>query len=485
MDGLGQGWMDRLDSNVQNDPGNTQSYMDRVGLPRWLAHPLVIPFNSSEISVDPADGHLFESLDIEGLFPFQQRIRELLRSRHPEGWRDLCVSAPTGSGKTLAYTLPIVESLKDRVVGRLAALVVVPTRDLISQVEDTFLTVSKAYGRPDLKPGTDFLITTPGKLITLLPDLKLEGLKYLVVDEADRLLDQSFQEWLPLLLAHLGTAKTQTTSELFDSDAWQGESDSFVVKKLLFSATLTTNPAKIAPLALYRPLYLTVRPADAENDVASVSALVTPETLEERVAVFNGSEELKPAVLMEILTEILPKILGGVSSPVLCFTKSVSSAQRLARLLSLACPSLQCAAFHGNLSDSDRSKILAACDSGSLQVLVGSDAMARGLDLKSVLCVINYDVPMFAATYVHRVGRTARAGQKGLALTLLPSAQMRHFKQMTRSALNKTIVDCCASGQPLKWNEIGKMEIDEETIREKWRLKLGESLKELREQQRK
>lgn len=446
------------------------------GLPRWLAHPLLITNNVTEIEpVSSTDSALFDALGIDGLFSFQRVVRERLLDRHPEGWRDMCVSAPTGSGKTLAYVLPIVEGLKGRIIGRLGALVVVPTRDLIGQVEDTFRAVIEAHSC-DLKIGIDFLVLTPGRLITLLPDLQLESLKYLVVDEADRLLDQSFQEWLPQLLLRLERGDPET-AEIFDSEAWQGETS--VVKKLLFSATLTTNPAKIAPLHLHRPLYLSVRPVDfpltaSSNNSADV--LVTPETLEERVAVFGGAEELKPAVLAEILIKVIPELIGGDVEGILCFTKSVSSAQRLSRLLSQMCPSLRCASFHGNLTDTTRSQILSSFENGEIGVLVGSDAMARGLDLKSVRCVVNYDAPGFAATYVHRVGRTARAGNRGLALTLLPAAQMRHFKLILRGTLNKTIVDVTTEAA-LEYNEVGKMEIDTSQVEEKWKNKLIEALK--------
>ena len=156
-------------------------------------------------------------------------------------------------------------------------------------------------------------------------------------------------------------------------------------------------------------------------------------------------------------------------------------------------PDIKTAAFHGNLSDSDRSRILTEFDSDKIQVLVGSDAMARGLDLKCVRGVINYDVPMFAATYVHRVGRTARAGQPGLAITILPSSQMRHFKQMLKTSLNKSIIQDDngndkeegekVSGsfeQAINHNQVIKVEINEAEIITKWRPILIESLAKLK-----
>lgn len=453
------------------------------GLPKWLANPLIISSSTTtSAEIDPSDSELFDALGIEGLFPFQAFVRDRLRSKHPEGDRDLCVSAPTGSGKTLAYVLPIVEKLRDRVVGRLRALVVVPSRDLIPQVEDTFRVVCEAYGCADrLKNGIDYLVTTPGKLISTLFSREygseFKDLKYLVVDEADRLLDQSFQEWLPQLLDTLKRGNFEE-ADSFDLMAWKGSHEG-QVQKLLFSATLTTNPAKISPLNLYRLLYVSVR-SDAFNGDGAV-LMNTPESLRELMAVFDGAEEMKPAVLIEILETVLPQILGvDRVSRLLCFTKSVASTQRLSRLLSAMRPALSVAAFHGNLSDFDRTRILDHFATDQIQVLIGSDAMARGLDLKGVKCVINYDMPMFAATYVHRVGRTARAGQEGLAMTILPTSQTRSFKNLLKSdQLNKRVVNFVNAAE-LKVNEVGKIEIEGEMISSKWRELLVSSLQDVR-----
>lgn len=451
------------------------------GLPKWLSNPLIISSSTStSAETDPSDVDLFDALGIEGLFPFQAFVRDRLRSKHPEGDRDLCVSAPTGSGKTLAYVLPIIERLRVRVVGRLRALVVVPNRDLIPQVEDTFRVVCEAYDCADrLKNGLDYLVTTPGKLISTILGGEyggeLKDLKYLVVDEADRLLDQSFQEWLPQLL---DTLKRAADEDSFDLAAWKGSHEG-QVQKLLFSATLTTNPAKISPLNLYRPLYVSVRSDSFSGD--GTVLMNTPETLRELMAVFDGAEELKPAVLIEILETLLPQILGaGRVSRILCFTKSVSSTQRLSRLLSAMRPDLAIAAFHGNLSDPDRTRILDHFATDQIKILIGSDAMARGLDLKSVTCVVNYDMPMFPATYVHRVGRTARAGQDGLALTILPASQTRSFKNLLKSdQLNKRVVDFVSAAE-LKVNEVGKIEMEGEAISTKWRELLVSSLQDVR-----
>lgn len=437
------------------------THMSTSGLPKWLANPTVIS-SSFEVHLPcEEDVPVFECLGIEGLFPFQQEVRERLGSKHPEGSRDLCVSAPTGSGKTLAYVLPIVEGLKGRIVGRVRAVVVVPSKDLVPQVEETFKSVCVAFGC-DLRSGTDYLVTTPGKLIVQLPETDLASLKYLVVDEADRLLDQSFQEWLPQLLNSLKRSDDDNTY------GWGCE-----VQKLLFSATLTTNPAKIAPLNLHRPLYLTLASESHAN-------LVTPATLKELMVVFEGAEEMKPAVLVEVLEKILPGVAGLKGSErVLCFTKSVTSTHRLTKLLGALCPALRVSAFHGHLSPVARQDLLRAFSSGLIQVLVGSDAMARGLDIQGVEGVINYDLPGFAGTYVHRVGRTARAGAGGWAISITPGSQTRHFKKMLRTTLGKRVVDHASEGD-LGWNDVGKIELDGDEIEAKWRSKLQLALDSLR-----
>lgn len=457
-----------------------EARMSTSGLPKWLASPTII---SSSFEVCPPkeqDISIFESLGIEGLFPFQQEVRDRFGSRHPEGSRDLCVSAPTGSGKTLAYVLPIVEGIKGRIVSRLRALVVVPTKDLVPQVEETFRSVCEAF-YCDLRAGFDYLVTTPGKLIISLPDLDLKSLKYLVVDEADRLLDQSFQEWLPQLLDTLKEGENDT-NDLFDCDGWRHK-----VQKLLFSATLTTNPAKIAPLNLSRPLYLTLNNQQNNNN-ESPTNWVTPSTLKELLVVFEGAEEMKPAILVQVLDNLLPKMAGLEKiERVLCFTKSVSSTHRLSKLLVALRPDLKVSAFHGHLSPESRTSILRDFSSGLIQVLIGSDAMARGLDIQGVEGVINYDLPGFAGTYVHRVGRTARAGSSGWAVSIAPASQTRHFKKMLRVTLGKQIVDCDCDLENgggsllLRCNEVGKIEFGAEEIEGKWRDELQVALDSLRQ----
>lgn len=215
---------------------------------------------------------------------------------------------------------------------------------------------------------------------------------------------------------------------------------------------------------------------------------MTPESLTEVMVVFGGAEEMKPGVLLEILTGGL--ILNKKATRILCFTGSISSTLRLTKLLEAMQSDLRVVAFHAGLTDSDRVQILKDFDAGHIGVLIGSDGMARGLDLKQVSCVINYDLPKFGGTYVHRVGRTARAGLPGLAVTILPATQTRHFKKLLRTGLHKAIRDLdfdinfASNLKDLKWNEVGKAELGPEFAESKWREPLMKGLKELENHRR-
>ncbi|KAL1739859.1 P-loop containing nucleoside triphosphate hydrolase protein, partial [Schizophyllum fasciatum] len=296
--------------------------------------------------------------------------------------RDACVSAPTGSGKTLAYVAPIIEVLSSRITTRLRALVVVPTRDLVTQVKETFEAVGKGRG---LKIGVvtgqhsfsheqsqivvdsaiplaggsskvDILICTPGRLIDHLsgtPNFTLQHLRFLVIDEADRLLAQSFQGWLSTVLAATTKAEAPPTpsneTNLPRADAAaphvvpalafpnvlsrQCERPRSSCQKLLFSATLTQDPGKLAALNLHNPKYFIVRSkAKREtvnsgilSDVADVvmERFSMPEGLTEHMAVCDPAD--KPLVFFHLV------MAHGIRNA-LVFTKSAESTTRLVKL---------------------------------------------------------------------------------------------------------------------------------------------------------
>ncbi|KAF7317063.1 ABC protein [Mycena chlorophos] len=421
------------------------------------------------------------------LLPQDSRERALYRPYNPP--RDVCVSAPTGSGKTLAYVLPIL--LSARVVTRLRALVVLPTRDLVAQVRETFEAVGKGRG---LKIGTatgqhsfsheqtqliadkmaplaggssrvDILICTPGRLIDHLtgtPNFSLQHLRFLVIDEADRLLAQSFQDWLAQVLAATRPPATSAATPSGFPNQHDAVAPSFrsllpyrpttdmlhrkqpSCQKLLFSATLTRDPGKLAALDLRDPKYFVVQGAkvsDGVLDVAmdkfsmpatlTVSAIVAnlrykPLTfVQERMVVCEPS--LKPLVFFHIVLE------HGVTNA-LVFTKSAESTERLVRLFEFFNMGVVARAYSSDLTAGERKTILEKFKAQEIQILICSDLISRGIDIHHVAHVVSYDVPVDMRKYVHRVGRTARAGRPGEAWTLVEEQEARYFKSMMKEA---------------------------------------------------
>ncbi|KAF9433342.1 ATP-dependent RNA helicase dbp6 [Entomortierella beljakovae] len=579
-----------------------------MGIPDWLAHPHKIDPDTNTAIDTPMFGFSprlikqCKKAGIEECFAVQTAvIPVLMRARHLGDIRkapgDLCVSAPTGSGKTLAYVLPIIEILSQRVVTRLRALVVLPTRDLCIQVKETFemfvkgtdlkiatttgqnsfaheqsVLVGDVHGNSttasqDGIGGTfsskklggnsrvDILITTPGRLIDHIkstPNFTLQHLRFLVIDEADRLLNQSFQDWLYHILKAIHPSPENPLSLTDGSNAIQLKMDPYgfpihdaiapgflpsfyrlpesdvedpkalSVQKLLFSATLTRNPAKIASLQLSDPQYVAVQETNPDGDEKQKYS--TPAGLTEHMIVCDTSE--KPLMVLHLLHH------KNVRSA-LCFTKSVESAHRLYKLIQLyekirtSTPQQQkselkqaskkpttshkdnknkqdadgnqsdsgndtdgsddddnnsgsdsegheddndddiemedteqaakaanssetameldtletnpsdpivVAEYSSDLPNSKRQSILRAFNKGEIHLLICSDLISRGMDLSPVSYVINYDVPVYMKKYIHRVGRTARAGKTGTAYSLVEMQEARHFKEMISKA---------------------------------------------------
>ena len=461
----------------------------------------------------------------------QPQSRSLYRPFAPP--RDLCVSAPTGSGKTLAYTVPIVEVLRTRQIVRLRALIVLPTRDLVSQVRSTLELVAKGSG---LRIGTatgqhsfaheqsqlvwslsvdddyegqnalkeskvDVLIATPGRLIDHLdstPGFTLAHLRFLVIDEADRLLNQSFQEWLRRVLAATegkgtdsvpqwkGEAAAQAPHELLSGNAsglggaaWSTLQEEAVpsVQKLLFSATLTSDPAKIAALGLRNPHYITVQDSHSSGDEEDGRSngsqqherFSLPHSLHEHMLITTSAD--KPFHLLYLLHR--PDDVEQNSSRIrkaLCFTKSVDSAARLVKLIEIfeqvrsesgliqrGSKPLVVTNYSSELKPSERQRILTQFGQVEIDLLVCSDLISRGIDLPTVEHVVSYDAPIDPAKYVHRVGRTARAGKHGDAWTLVEEQEARHFKKMVRWIVRQTPI---AKIKPRKLKESDEDAVD-------------------------
>ncbi|KAJ1795201.1 ATP-dependent RNA helicase dbp6, partial [Coemansia sp. RSA 2399] len=460
-----------------------------MGIPHWLAHPTTIDrdftvaIDNKRFALSPHMASRCAKAGIGTLFAVQSAVIPVLRAAHTlsrlrHHVRDLCVSAPTGSGKTLAFVIPIVERLRTRLVVRLRALVVLPTKDLAHQVKEGFdyfctgtdLRVGLATGDISISKEqaaltgscaplaggnslVDILVCTPGRLMDHLVSTRnftLQHLEFWVMDEADRLLGEGYHEWLSKVQSSieisdqtLGIDTPGTALPVPDACTLRDPNARLDVlarpapriQKLLFSATLTRDPAKLAQLKLTRPLYISITQAAAENDDAGAAATYTfPSSLKEFY--ITCSTDKKPMWLMYLLRE--HQINGAV-----CFAKSLETAHRLAQVIQTWISSVPddmwpenkkavVAEYSSDLPSAERARIMRLFKQGTITLLICSDLIARGLDIDQIEVVVNYDVPTHMSQYTHRVGRTARAGRDGRAYTLVGGTQAFHFKKMMK-----------------------------------------------------
>ena len=316
---------------------------------------------------------------------------------HVLAGRDVLGCAQTGTGKTAAFALPLLDRLSAEPAPDASrpraprALVVSPTRELAAQIgEDVrnygrhlrltstviFGGVSQLHQVNAIRRGIDILIATPGRLLDLYQQrlVRLDGVTALVLDEADRMLDMGFLPDVRRITAAL-TSRRQT---------------------LLFSATMPPEIAGLADQLLRDPAKVAVAPPASTADTVAQTVLMV-------------SKEDKQALLGHLLED--PSM-----ARVLVFTRTKHGADRVCT--KLARQGVSAAAIHGNKSQNARQRALADFKSGAVRVLVASDIAARGLDIDDVTHVVNFDVPNEPETYVHRIGRTGRAGAAGDALTL-------------------------------------------------------------------
>jgi superfamily II DNA/RNA helicase len=323
--------------------------------------------------------------------------------------RDVVGIAQTGTGKTAAFALPILNRLlANRIRPQpktCRVLVLSPTRELSGQILDSF----NAYGRHirltsaltiggvpmgrqvrSLMGGVDVLVATPGRLLDLVQGnaLKLAQVEFLVLDEADRMLDMGFINDIRKIVAKL-PIRRQT---------------------LFFSATMAPEIARLADTMLREPVTVAVTPA-----------ATTVELIEQRAIRVDGGA--KPKLLAEILKQ----------EPVnraLVFTRTKHGADRVVRGLVQA--GIPAEAIHGNKTQGNRDRTMAAFREGKIRTLVATDIAARGIDVDGVSHVINYDLPNIADTYVHRIGRTARAGASGIAISLVTGEEMVYLRDIEK-----------------------------------------------------
>jgi len=322
--------------------------------------------------------------------------------------RDVFGCAQTGTGKTAAFALPMLQMLQNRTregERTTKALILAPTRELALQISESvkdyskylnlsyttvFGGVSQNMQVRDLRRGVDILIATPGRLLDLMQQgfVKLNHIEYFVLDEADRMLDMGFINDIKKVIAKL-PAKRQT---------------------LFFSATAAPDIMKLANTLLKNPVSVSVNP------VSSTATLVEQ-------SVYYVSKENKRSLLKHVLK-------NGNIEHALVFTRTKRGADKVAKELNGN--GIKAEAIHGNKSQGARERALKGFKDRNIRVLVATDIASRGIDVDKLSHVINYEIPEQAETYVHRIGRTGRAGSSGKALSFCAQEEMPYLKDINK-----------------------------------------------------
>ena len=322
--------------------------------------------------------------------------------------RDIMAGAQTGTGKTAGFSLPILQDLsKSFVEGQHypKAVILVPTRELAKQVHESIAAYGKylplksivLYGGANLtsqanrlKAGVDIIVATSGRLLEHIEkkNINLESVDYLVLDEADTILDMGFVHEVSKILQHLPNKR----------------------QNVLISATLSGSVKRLAEQILQKPKLI-------EVDSMGTSAYTV--------------EQIVYPVEKEKKAELLSYLIGSRNyKQVLVFTRKKEVADEVSKELNLS--GLETAVIHGGKSSGERSRALEGFKEGKVRVLVATDIAARGLDIPALGVVMNYDIPHVTGDYIHRIGRTGRAGAKGLAITLIAPQEMVALKDVER-----------------------------------------------------
>lgn len=322
--------------------------------------------------------------------------------------RDVLGCAQTGTGKTAAFSLPLLQRVDELATDDpcVRALVVTPTRELAAQIGESLTTYGKHLGdlwhtvifggvneKPqiaELKKGVDVIVATPGRLLDLMNRgfVSLKKIDVFVLDEADRMLDMGFLPDVKRIVAKLPT-KRQT---------------------LFFSATMPPEIRQLAESMLHDPVSVAVAPVSS-----------TAERIEQHLYFVDKKNK----------RSLLAEVLGADSlERALVFSRTKHGANRIAQFLEKR--GVSSAAIHGNKSQGARTRALDGFKSGSIRVLVATDIAARGIDVEGVSHVINFDLPNVPETYVHRIGRTARAGASGIALSFCDTEEREYLVDIER-----------------------------------------------------
>ena len=323
--------------------------------------------------------------------------------------RDVQGIAQTGTGKTAAFALPILQRLaairKPTVRGGCRVLVLAPTRELASQIAESFRVYGKFIGvrvitmfggvpkgkqARAIASGVDVLVATPGRLIDHMQDrtVRLDTTEVLVLDEADHMLDLGFIIPIRRIVSTIPAAR----------------------QTMFFSATMPKEIASLAEAMLRDPVHVAVAPA-----------ATTVERVDQHVIFAEGAH--KRTVLFDLLVDV-------AKGRTLVFTKTKHGADKVVKYLETN--GLPAAAIHGNKSQPQRERALHQFRTGELRVLIATDIAARGIDVDDVSHVINFDLPNVPESYVHRIGRTARAGATGVAISLCSGEERPFLKSIEK-----------------------------------------------------
>ncbi|WP_257656615.1 DEAD/DEAH box helicase [Parapedobacter lycopersici] len=347
------------------------------------------------------DANLFEGLNSMGFktpTPIQAETIPIIKDRH-----DLIACAQTGTGKTAAYLLPVMDAIcrtPDR--PPISALILAPTRELAMQIDQqveglayfTGITSIAIYGGGDgigyeqqrraLRDGVDIVIATPGRLIAHMSSgtVRLGEIQFLVLDEADRMLDMGFKDDINRIVREVATER----------------------QTLLFSATMPPKIRSFARGLLKHPQQVNIAISQPAERILQQQYRVT--------------DEQKTPLLKQIL-------LSGQYKSVIVFSSTKEKVKALGRELKKLELAVQ--PFHSDLSQEEREKILLRFKNKQLPILIGTDVLSRGIDVDGIDLVVNYDVPPDPEDYIHRIGRTARAERTGTAVTFVNHRDLRRF----------------------------------------------------------
>ncbi|HZT09000.1 MAG TPA: DEAD/DEAH box helicase [Chloroflexota bacterium] len=372
-----------------------------------------IPVGFEAFDLNPEIARAIQEIGYEEPTPVQQAAIPIFRAG-----QDLIAQAQTGTGKTAAFGIPIVEAISPSAPG-VQALILAPTRELATQIVAELTRLAKyrdvgicaVYGGSSMKaqidaiPHASIVVGTPGRILDLMRrgHLRLASVSVLVLDEADRMLDMGFLPDVEQIIR--ATPRARQTG--------------------LFSATITTLVRRLAARYMRDPQHVTIAPE--ERTVATVRQLC-----------YEVANRDKMAALFEVIEREEPR-----SAIIFCHTQV--AVDRVAREMQRR--RLPVRAIHGSLSQAERERTLQDFRAGKVHFLVATNLASRGLDILHVSHVINYDIPEDAETYVHRIGRTARMGRHGTAITFVSEWDLDAFEAIKKVAgdnLEPAILDLYA-----------------------------------------